>query len=200
MSDSHNADSPDEIEIDLRNANFAAFLAWFWPGAGHLYQGRTAKGILFMVCILSTWFFGLFIGGGKVVYAAWNGADWRWQYVCQLGVGAPALPALVHAYWVGGGREPLFGGFMAPPHDRRPEGPLENGPLAQLHHRLHAFFEIGTLYTVIAGLLNILAVYDAYAGPVLPEAESKEPPDDDDDKDDDAKFDALKGGKEKKND
>lgn len=198
MSDSSNADSPNEIEIDLRDANLAAFLAWVWPGAGHLYQRRYAKGVLFMVCILSTWFFGLFIGGGKVVYAAWNRADWRWQYVCQLGVGAPALPALAQAYWVGGGHEPLIGDYMAPPHRGRPENPLENGPLAQLHHRLHAFFEIGTLYTVIAGLLNVLAIYDAYAGPVLPEVEDKEPPDDGDDGNDDAKFEQLKSNKEKK--
>lgn len=140
-----------------------------------------------MVCILATWFFGLFVGGGKVVYAAWNDVDWRWQFVCQLGVGAPAFPALIQAYRVSRGQEPFVGDYMAPPHDpppQGPEGPVENGPFAQLHHRLHAFFEIGTLYTVIAGLLNVLAIYDAYAGPVLPEADNKTkppPPDDEDD-------------------
>ena len=28
-------------------------------------------------------------------------------------------------------------------------------------------FEIGTVFTVIAGLLNILAIYDAYGGPLI---------------------------------
>ena len=43
-------------------------------------------------------------------------------------------------------------------------------------------FEIGTLYTIVAGLLNILAVYDAYAGPVLPpEEEKKKSPESDGD-------------------
>ena len=35
-------------------------------------------------------------------------------------------------------------------------------------------FEIGTIYTVIAGLLNVLAIYDAWGGPVLPAMESDE--------------------------
>lgn len=54
------------IEIDLREPGRAALYAWLWPGAGHLYQRRYAKGILFMVCILGTYFFGLALGGGAV--------------------------------------------------------------------------------------------------------------------------------------
>ena len=81
----------DQIEIDLRQPGVAALWAWLWPGAGHLYQRRYAKGILFMVCILSTYFFGLAMGGGHVVYASWNQTERRWQYFCQLGVGLPAL-------------------------------------------------------------------------------------------------------------
>jgi hypothetical protein len=36
-------------------------------------------------------------------------------------------------------------------------------------------FEMGTVYTVIAGLLNILVVFDAYGGPlvILPSEETK---------------------------
>src|SRR5215467_3844320 len=82
------------LEIDLRNPGLAALLAWLVPGAGHLYQRRTGKGLLFMVCILSTYFFGLALGEGKVVYASWNQVDRRWQYPLQLGAGLPALPAV----------------------------------------------------------------------------------------------------------
>ena len=32
-------------------------------------------------------------------------------------------------------------------------------------YRLGKFVEIGTLYTTVAGLLNILAIYDAFDGP-----------------------------------
>lgn len=165
------------IEIDLKNRYLAAFLAWIWPGSGHLYQGRYAKGVLFMVCILSTYFFGLAIGGGHVVYASslMSGPDRRWQYVCQLGVGAPALPAL-EQYRRATSRknQPLLLGnerrLMAPPENVVPES---HDMLAEWHDKYHGFFELGTLYTMIAGLLNVLAIFDAYAGPMMPHEEER---------------------------
>src|SRR5215212_3259556 len=97
------------LEIDLRDPSLAAMLAWLIPGAGHLYQRRTGKGLLFMVCILSTYFFGLALGEGKVVYASWNQVDRRWQYPLQLGAGLPAAPALIQNLRVRGGDAPLAG-------------------------------------------------------------------------------------------
>ena len=43
------ADSAQPIEIDLKEPWLAALLAWLVPGLGHIYQGRTGKGILFFV-------------------------------------------------------------------------------------------------------------------------------------------------------
>jgi len=40
------------------------------------------------------------------------------------------------------------------------------GQLSLWHRRLGRFFDIGTLYTLLAGLLNLLVVYDAWAGPM----------------------------------
>jgi hypothetical protein len=45
------------------------------------------------------------------------------------------------------------------------------------HRALHRYFELGTVYTMIAGLLNILAVYDAYGGPAVPHAKKEDPTD-----------------------
>ncbi len=192
MSDRTQPPSDDQIEVDLRQPWVAAVWAWLWPGAGHFYQRRYAKGVVFMVCVLSTYFFGLALGGGHVVYASWKPADRRWQYVCQLGAGLPALPAIVQNRRVASGKDPLFGGLMAPPRNVRDEGDMARaerapaGPdeLAQWHEKYHAYFELGTLYTMIAGLLNILAVYDALAGPAVsvPEDGDKPPPDDKDKK------------------
>jgi hypothetical protein len=172
----------ETLKIDLRNPAWAAFWAWFCPGAGHIYQRRYAKGVLFLVCILGTFFSGLTLGRGHVVYASWTKHDKRWQYFCQLGVGAPALPALLQARRVKNGDDPLFNGFMAPPKnvaDPGDERGLNDDELAQWHRTLNTRFELGTLYTMIAGLLNVLAIYDAYAGPVLatPEEEKDKPPD-----------------------
>lgn len=170
-STSNEAEFEDDIpHVDLKNPGIAAFWAWFWPGAGHFYQGRTAKGLVFMVAILTTYFFGLVIGKGNVVYASFRSDDWRLQYYCQVGVGLPALPAIVQAVRVGQRQRPLFNGIMAPPKQIRGSSDDE---LSQWHKRPNMSFEMGTLYTMVAGLLNILAVCDAYAGPLLMSSDEK---------------------------
>jgi hypothetical protein len=139
-----------------------------------------------MVCILGTFFFGLAVGEGKVVYAGDSGQNvsvsgWRrliqrWPFILQAGVGLPAAPAVLQTAIVQNGGHPLFGGVMAPPRD--------DTELAEWHKRLNQQFEMGTLYTMVAGLLNILAIYDAFAGPVASEpVDEKRPPPDKDDAD-----------------
>jgi len=54
------------------------------------------------------------------------------------------------------GRDFILGGFMAEPTQNEING---------LYPRLGKLVEIGTLYTTVAGLLNILAIYDALEGP-----------------------------------
>jgi len=166
----------------------AAFLAWLVPGLGHLYQGRKAKAILFFVCIMGTFVYGLYLGGsgelgwGRVVYASWRTGDKRLPYLCQVGIGLPALPALVQANRVRHGKRPLFGGFMAPP--RMDFGDAGDPTLDTLKKKLHRYFELGTVYTMVAGLLNILAVYDAWGGPVFPEKAKEDEDEEEDDEDD----------------
>jgi TM2 domain-containing membrane protein YozV len=153
------ASSPQPAEVvDLKDPIVAAVLAWLIPGLGHIYQGRTAKGLLFMICILSTFLFGLFISDGRAVYASWIEGDKRLPYLCQLGVGLPALPAMLQTYRVRNGQDSLFGGLMAPP--------IDAAQLNDWHKSLNRYLELGTVYTMIAGLLNVLAIYDAWGGPV----------------------------------
>jgi hypothetical protein len=115
------------------------------------------------------------LGEGKVVYASLPGQEpWRWQYYCQLGVGLPAMPALMQRRLVSQNRQPMFDGFMAPPLDtpqswKDDSGGVSKQPnqLAEWTVAMHPRFEIGTVYTVIAGLLNVLVICDAYAGPLV---------------------------------
>ncbi|MFK8111417.1 MAG: DUF6677 family protein [Rubripirellula sp.] len=178
--------------VDLRNRPLAALLAWLIPGAGHFYQGRYAKGGIFFVCILSAWILGFALGGGHVVYASWQPGDKRWHYLLQAGVGAAALPALVQGdrmrkQTVNGQTsndyEPLWGGFMGPPF--RPVIESEADQVSAWYAQKGAGYEMGTWYTVIAGLLNILVIYDAYGGPLaVPiSGRRKEPGDEDEDSD-----------------
>ena len=87
----------------------------------------------------------------------------------QVGIGLPVLPALLQAFLVAEKKEPLWNGFMAPPRlEVRPADGQQPTPaqctLADLS--LNRYFELASVYTLIAGLLNILAVYDACCGPV----------------------------------
>jgi hypothetical protein len=190
------AESGSQIVVPLKDPMLAAFLAWLVPGLGHLYQGRTAKAVLYFVCIMGTFVYGLYLGGnpdlgwGRVVYASWRPLDQRLPYLCQIGVGLPAMPALVQANIAKQDKEPLLGGFMAPPalgvgEFNRNRQAMHNGgfdrfgqpTLHTLHKKLHTFFELGTVYTMIAGLLNLLAIFDAWGGPVfLEEDESEDEP------------------------
>jgi hypothetical protein len=163
-----------QSSLPLRNPYVAAFLAWLCPGLGHFYQGRNGKGWLYASCILLLYFTGFAMGEGKIVY-------WRWvsplsdpehfsiYYLGQFFVGLPALPALIQ------GTLQYFDmstgwlwGFMGPP---------EQNVLFGLHPRLGKLVEVGTIYTTVAGLLNVLAIYDAFEGPAYDalEDESAQP-------------------------
>lgn len=59
----------------------------------------------------------------------------------------------------------LKDGFMAPP-----AGPVlarGNDVLSRWHFDYRHDFEMGTLFTVVAGLLNLMAIYDAFVGPAI---------------------------------
>ena len=226
--------------IDLRDPWLAAFLAWLVPGLGHMYQRRWGKGGLFMTCILATFFYGLWLGGGRVVYASFREyypqystmtqdrhtltygtrtglftSQARYAYFCQFCDGLPALPAIVQSLRVGGEtpKAPLFDGFMAPPMvrgqivpedwvlEQRTKHPddktydvgnfhaLEDSPylifqpvgfsgdrtdqLGYWNYQLGSFFDLGTVFTMIAGLLNVLAIWDAWGGPAVPAPKSE---------------------------
>ena len=61
----------------------------------------------------------------------------------------------------------LWGGFMVPPRERGAHGPNKLQPtLHDLHRVLNRYFELAWVFTTIAGLLNVLVIYDAWAGPM----------------------------------
>ncbi len=200
----YNPPDGDPIVVDLREPGKAALLAWLWPGAGHFYQRRFAKGFLFMICILSIFFFGLGLGRGRVVYASSKAGDFRWQFACQAGVGLPVAPAVLQAVKTSSGSDPMFvmcerfppprnypngegsdlafqritpenrngyqgptlkDGFMAAPQG--PIYPNDRDVLGMWHFDYKHNFDLGTLFTMVAGLLNLLAIYDAYVGPAI---------------------------------
>ncbi len=160
-----------EPSIPLRNPKLAAFYAWLVPGLGHVYQGRTGKGILYAVCILTLYALGFAMGEGKIVYWRWvnpvnNPEKFCLYYLGQFFVGLPALPALIQGTLQYFNLAPLLGGIMA-----APDANVING----LHPRLGKLVEVGSMYTAVAGLLNVLAIYDALEGPAYAPEEDAEP-------------------------
>lgn len=187
------ADASERAE--LRDPGLAAFLAWLIPGLGHWYQGRVAKACLFFVLIMGTFAYGLYLGGdakvgwGRVVYFAWREDDHRWHFFCQMGIGLPVLPAVLQASPLHDVTEKVIGRFMAPPRpsgfNAPPEEPathLQDPTDSTLQKHLNRAFELGQVYTMIAGLLNILVIYDAWGGPFWNEPRKEEETDEKEDK------------------
>ena len=165
--------APDGSRINLKDPFVAGFLACD-RSAGHLYQGRTTKGIIFLTCILGTFAYGVFIGGSQVVYASLRAEDYyRLSYVGQAAVGLPALPALVQHFRVERKQAPLWNGWM-----RRQT--LSNGATQGCRNWIACRttrgrdFDLGTTFTIIAGLLNVLAIYDAAKGPMFMPPDERE--------------------------
>jgi hypothetical protein len=188
--------SPDDgSAIDLKNPFLAAGLSWLVPGLGQLYQGRRLKGGLFMASLVGALVFGLWLGAGRVVYASWRPGEPRLAFIGQSGIGAVAIPAVLQSLRLHGpAKEPYFASvFFAPPlkpgqlvgpayaarlaraepgfgadgfFDRPPFRQCQRDQLSAWQKRLGRRFEIGTLYTVLAGMLNVLVVLDAFSGPL----------------------------------
>lgn len=154
----------DGEPLDLKNRYLAAFLGWLIPGAGHYYQGRYFKSAVFFCCILPSFLIGLWISNGNCVYASWNETEVRWQFLLQAGVGLPTTPAMLQGWRARGGAD-VGGQFMAKPENTNMQD--------EWHAETASGFDMGTLYTMIAGLLNMLAVFDAYAGPMPPPVSNK---------------------------
>jgi TM2 domain-containing membrane protein YozV len=160
----------------------AGFLSYVVPGLGQIYQGRIGKGLLFLVCLYSLFFYGMALGSWRNVYlsdsARFSNA-WglptplanlynRLQFAGQVWIGAAAWPALwQYNFDTKPEEQTIFGNFeRAPTEDQ----------LNKLQREGDKTWDLGWMYTVIAGVLNILVIYDAFAGPALADSEESERP------------------------
>ena len=164
----------DTIILTLRNPLIAGLLAWLIPGLGHYYQGRYFKACLFSICIIPTFVFGCYLGSGKEiglarnVYCSWRPGDKRLFFIPQCCIGFAAIPAYLQAGRVGNGLAPFYHGIMAPPAlfvEQREQGYPPS--LDEIIAKSGSYFEIGTIFTVVAGLMNLLVIFDAIDGPLL---------------------------------
>lgn len=164
---------------------FAAILSFLVPGLGQIYQGRVGKGLLFMVCLLGMFFFGMSLGSWKNVYLpnrhadpkAIAGTGWvsplindRLAFAGQFWIGVASWPAILHyneKWFVAEETSPWWHNFQRTPSEEE---------LNKLQSEGDKTWDLAWVYTVIAGVLNILVIYDALAGPAFqPPPEERQP-------------------------
>jgi hypothetical protein len=172
------------------------FLSFLVPGLGQMYQGRFGKGLLFFVCLLSLFHVGQAMGDWQNVYVPnvppppqgerfaqnrvrngptdlLNGLINRWHYPGQFWIGVAAWPALWQFFDMplpDAEKNPRFAKWAT--YQRAPDETKVNQFLVNSNKTP----DLGLMYTVIAGVLNILVIYDAYAGPAFPPSSKKPKP------------------------
>ena len=167
----------------------AAFLTYLVPGLGQVMQGRVGKGVVYFVCLYGLFFYGLSLGQWRNVWLAdtRNLPDvqapvvgslsglpkdlfYRKEFIAQFWMGVAAWPAVLQY----ASTEPLahpqrddewqprphrlFGKYMQAPSETE---------LNQIQRDGNKNWDLGWVFTVIAGALNVLVIYDAFAGPLV---------------------------------
>lgn len=166
---------PPPVKLDY----VAGLLSYLIPGLGQLTQGRVRKGLLYLICLYSLFFYGMYLGKGENVYLPDNHPDdrgisrlasdiyTRFQFVGQFPIGMVAWPA-VYQYYTYDSRDqspPMKGWMRAPSMER----------INELQRDGDKTWDLGWVYTVIAGVLNVLVIYDALAGPAFRETKAAPP-------------------------
>ena len=191
MSPEESVPEAETAVIDLKNRWLALFLAWLFPGMGYLYQGRIFKGILVAVCLIPLLVGGVWMGTyrevsadgtpgtlrvASCVYCSFpqkTGSvpnnplrtflSGRLYFIPQAANAVMAVPALIQSHRVNKGQAPLWQGAFASP---RQPGEIGDRPtLNETLLTLHSWYDLGTIYVAVAGLLNILILFDVFAGP-----------------------------------
>jgi hypothetical protein len=185
------AGRPPEAPPPRPSDFLAALLSYLVPGLGQIYQGRVGKGVLFMGALLGMFFLGMYLGSGSNVYLPQRKArvpgnlldslverfhlpEWvtavgndRLAFAGQFWIGAAAWPAILqyNEKWPVASKPGSFwGDFQRTPSERM---------LNELQAAGNKTWDLGWVYTVIAGVLNILVIYDAFAGPAFVAASAK---------------------------
>jgi hypothetical protein len=147
---------PDPIQAmreSGKSPELAGLLAWLIPGAGHIYAGYKVKGIGAMILVLGLFVVGVGTSRGECVSLR-DPQGHKFAFMGQIGAGLPTFLALAYNHDKIPGLHPGFLELL-----ERPGGVEAPEFAAQLPRN-----DTGLLFTMIAGLLNLLLVHDAISG------------------------------------
>jgi len=126
-------ESSDTAKLKGWEFPLAAILAWLVPGAGHFYLGLRKRAVLLFIAIELTFFIGLYIGTVRIV----DPAQSMFWFLAQILTGLNTIIAY------------LFSTTLPSSY-----------PDATVTVIYDWSYNMAVLYTVVAGLLNLLAVFD----------------------------------------
>jgi len=138
MEDATN-EAPTEAK-PLGETCLTLLLAWLIPGLGHIVHRDWRRGLILFVVVQATFLTGMMLHGA-VLWPAISPQDWGFNaqsiltFVVQIGNGLAALLCL--------GAAQLFPDWAA-------------------QIRSDAFFELGTIYLLVAGAANLFSVGGVY--------------------------------------
>jgi len=115
------------------------FLTWLLPGLGHIFIGQRTRGLVLLVTITATFWTGVAIGGVRATIDPHERTLWFVAQMCTAGNTLTGFA--LHKYL-----------------DSRDSS--ENESTVASHW---SSAEIGVHYTGVAGLLNLLIIFDALA-------------------------------------
>ncbi len=117
----------------------AGILAWLVPGLGHIFLGDRARGLTCLVTVTVTFWSGVAIGGVRSTVDPQQRKLWFMAQLCTGGntLGAYAL------------------------HQSLKAGNAKADAAKSIGHWSSA--DVGVHYTGVAGLLNLLVIFDAIA-------------------------------------
>jgi len=160
---------------------FSAFLSYLVPGLGQIYQGRITKGLLFFFGIYILFFYGMWMGQWKNVWIPYvqnlpevivfgykldgfpKSLSYRPQFIAQFWIGIAAWPAIIQyiVYDPHKDHNPYIGKYQRAPSEHE---------LNLIQRKSTKRWDLGWVLTVIAGVLNLLVIYDALSGPMVRDA------------------------------
>lgn len=159
----------------------AGLLAWLVPGMGHVYLGRVKRGVILFITITATFWAGVAVGGVMTVDSRYD----RWWFYAQSLTGAHGLIGWYRQEKVyeDVGRE-LKIDQIAPAAGGRPDSDQMriDSKLQEKGIVLANPSEgVARPYSGIAGLLNLLCIFDAGILGVMgccgePRRDEKNPP------------------------
>jgi hypothetical protein len=171
----------------VRHDYLGATLSYLIPGLGQVYQGRIGKGLLFFFGLYTLFFYGMWMGkwsnvwlpdvadmppleiAGNRLSGVPSALYYRPQFLGQFWIGVAAWPAVLQYVNFDPNKEtgPIFGAFQRTPPEGTQNDPPELITLNKLQRDGNKRWDLGWVYTVIAGVLNLLVIYDALAGPMF---------------------------------